>query len=209
MKFGYIREWEEEQGQSPIRQSMLEQVEDDRFLFGDIRTRSFDRRNYLFLRNMLRAGDVLFVDELDSLGYTLEDMAAEWQLLTKQLQVDVVVLQEAVQLDSRMYKAMGEAGVQMEQQMLNLLLYMSKLQQRREEEQQRISPGSAVQEGKKSGRPPLQMDWELFHATAQRWAAGEIDAQEACDITGSARSSWYKYTRELGYVRNNKRTKRK
>ena len=31
MKFGYIREWEEEQGQSPMWQRMLEQVEDDRF----------------------------------------------------------------------------------------------------------------------------------------------------------------------------------
>lgn len=209
MQFGYIREWAEEQGQSAARQQILEQIEDDRFLFSDVRTRNYERRNYQFMCNLLRAGDVLYLDELDSLGQTMEDMVAEWQMLTKQLQVDVVVLQAAVKLDSRYYKEQGESGMQMEQQMLNMLLYAEYLQQRREEEKQRTSGRAVVQDGRRHGRPPLQMDWALFHATAQRWAAGEIDAEQACQITGSARSSWYKYTKELGYVRNNKRTIRK
>ena len=206
MKFGYIREWAEEQGQSTARKRVMEQLGDDRFLFSDIRSRGCERSNYLFMRNMLRAGDVLFIDGLDSLGTTLETITAEWSFLTNRLQVDVVVLDEAVQLDSRIYRELGETGIQMEQQMLNMLLYAGILQQRREEEQRTINHDSNRQ---KSGRPPLQMDWDLFHATARRWADGEIDVEEACELTGSARSSWYKYTRDMGYMRNNKRTIKK
>ena len=55
-----------------------------------------------FLRNMLRAGDILYVDELGSLGGTLEEIADEWCSLTA-LQVDVAALAPAVQLDSRRF----------------------------------------------------------------------------------------------------------
>ena len=63
----------------------------------------------------------------------------------------------------------------------------------------------AKKAGKKFGRPALNWDWDLFDATAQRWADGEISLEEACDIMNSARSSWYKYVKERGFVRTRKR----
>ena len=94
MNLGYARVFEEEQGNGAMRQRMLEAVQDDRFLFEDIRNKDYERKNYVFMRNMLRPGDVLYVDGLDSLGRTFADMAQEWQHLTRELQVDVVVLEE-------------------------------------------------------------------------------------------------------------------
>ena len=40
--------------------------------------------------------------------------------------------------------------------------------------------------------------------TVQRWAAGEMNVEQDCALTGTARSSWYKYTKELGYTRERK-----
>ena len=157
---------------------------------------------------MLRSGDTLYIDGLDSLGDTLEDMAEEWRCLTGELQVDVVVLDAAVQLDSRRFRELGDTGRLLERQMLGLLSYIAELQRRKQLEQQRVS-GTAGQSGKKFGRPPLKMDWELFHQTAQRWADGEIDVEQACALTGTARSSWYKYAKEMGYARNGKRVVKK
>ena len=55
--------------------------------------KNLDRPGYQALKSaMLRSGDTLYVDGLDSLGSTLEEIAEEWRSLTKDLQVDVVVL---------------------------------------------------------------------------------------------------------------------
>lgn len=199
MQFGYIREWEYEDNET-MRQRMLEAIGEDRFLFCDNGGDGLERQNYLFLRHMLRAGDVLFLDELASLGNTWEAIAEEWQSLTGALQVDIVVLDTVLPLDSRLYRAMGEDGHKLEEQLLKMLQYVGGFEQRIQKKHMSMR----LQEGKRSGRPPLEMDWELFHATAKRWVAGEIDVQEACEITGSARSSWYKYTREQGYIRQHR-----
>ena len=90
MKFGYARVFAEKP--NPQWEKLVEVVGDDRFVFADRRTKEYERKNYLFLRNMLRSGDTLYVDGLDSLGSTLEEIAEEWRSLTKDLQVDVVVL---------------------------------------------------------------------------------------------------------------------
>ena len=186
MKFGYARVFAEEPNAQ--WEKLLELVGDDRFVFADRRTKEYERKNYLFLRNMLRPSDTLYVDSLDSLGGNLEEIAEEWRSLTGELQVDVVVLDGAVQLDSRRFRELGDTGRLLEQQ----------------------RAGSAAgQSGKKFGRPPLKMDWELFHQTAQRWADGEIDVEQACALTGTARSSWYKYAKEMGYARNGKRVVKK
>lgn len=204
MNFGYTRVFEEEQQSSPVREQMLGLVDSDRFLFQDIRNKVYDRSNYLFLRNMLRPGDVLYVDGLDSLGRNFADMAAEWRYLTREVQIDVVVLDDAMQLDSRRFRAMGEVGAQIEQQMLDVLVYATELLHRRLIESQREGISAAQKAGKKFGRPSLQMDWELFDATAQQWVDGEIGVEEACEIAGSTRSSWYKYAKERGFVRTKK-----
>ena len=125
MKFGYARVFAEKP--NPQWEKLVEVVGDDRFVFADRRTKEYERKNYLFLRNMLRSGDTLYVDGLDSLGSTLEEIAEEWRSLTKDLQVDVVVLDGAVQLDSRRFRELGDTGQLLEQQMLDLLCYVAEL----------------------------------------------------------------------------------
>lgn len=197
MNFGYYRAYADEPQNNPVQAKLLGLVEDDRFLFHDMRGATYEHSQYDFLCNMLRPGDVLYVDELDSLANTFDAMAAEWRRLTDTLQVDVVVLSASLTLDSRNYKATGAQGAQLEQQLLALLHYASALMERQAEERRH----DLQHDGKKVGRPTLQWDWDLFDATAQRWADGEISVDEACDIMDSARSSWYKYVKERGFVR--------
>ena len=116
MKFGYARVFAEDK--NPQWEKLVELVGDDRFVFADRRTKEYERKNYLFLRNMLRPGDTLYVDGLDSLGSTLEEIAEEWRSLTHDLQEDVVVLDGAAQLDSRRFRELGDTGKLLEQPIL-------------------------------------------------------------------------------------------
>ncbi len=198
MQFGYARRTEEEEQNNTMRQRLLELVGDDRFVFMDVRSKEFGRSNYLFMRNLFRTGDVLYIDGLDSLGQDFADIAQEWRELTQTLGVDVVVLESGGELDSRKFRNMGVVGQQLEEQMLYLLHYMGTLQERlcAYDEQKPVL---------RVGRPIIDWDWKLFDATAQRWADGEIELEEACAIMDSARSSWYKYAKARGFKRKTKR----
>ena len=201
MIFGYVRVNEQNWENSEIAKRMKELLGKEGKLFWDIRNKNYDREQYAQMRDMLQVGDVLYVDSLDSLGRTMERMAEEWTYLTQERQLDVVVLENSVQLDSRLFRDLGDTGRMLEQQMLALLVYLAELQHRKVNENQREGIDAAKKAGKRFGRPSLDWDWDLFDATARRWTENEIDLDEACRIVGSARSSWYKYAKERGFVR--------
>ena len=121
MDFGYIRILEQEEKDRALRDKVLEMLEDERTLFVDIRNKDYTRPAYERMCDMIQPGDVIYIDELDSLGRTYEDMAAEWYRLTHDWTIDVVVLSDRIQLDSRVFRQLGEEGRRLEQQMLELL----------------------------------------------------------------------------------------
>lgn len=203
MHFGYMRISTGEEEEKAVCQQLLTLVDDERFLFSDEDGREQQRKNYVFLCNMLRSGDVLYVDDLSSLGCTPMQIAAEWQRLIHEVGVDVVVLKGALPLNSLRFKELGAVGEEMEQLVLESLRYGAQFSRRK------VRSSDVVPAENNFGRPPLQLDWELFHRTAKRWADGEISVQEACAIVGTARSSWYKYVKDHGYVRGNKHTRKK
>lgn len=203
MKFGYMRVWEqdEDEQEQALKERMLELLQDARLLFVDVRDKDYSRPAYERMCQMIQPGDVIYIDELDSLGRNYEDMASEWQRLVQNWNVDVVLLNDRVQLDSRAFRDMGRTGRQLQQLMLDLLLYMADLQRRRVQENQREGIARAKQAGTRFGRPSIERDWDLIEATAQRWVNGEITMVQACAITNTPRSSLYQYMKDHGYVR--------
>ena len=115
MIFGYVRVNEQNWENSEIAKRMKELLGKEGKLFWDIRNKNYDREQYTQMRDMLQVGDVLYVDSLDSLGRTLERMAEEWTYLTRERQIDVVVLENSVQLDSRLFRDLGDTGRMLEQ----------------------------------------------------------------------------------------------
>ena len=153
MDFGYIRILEQEEKDRALRDKVLEMLEDERTLFVDIRNKDYTRPAYERMCDMIQPGDVIYIDELDSLGRTYEDMAAEWYRLTHDWTIDVVVLSDRVQLDSRVFRQLGEEGKRLERQMLDLLVYMAELQHRKVRDNQREGIEKARQAGRRFGRP--------------------------------------------------------
>ena len=102
----------------------------------------------------------LFSDDLSSLGCTPMQIAAEWQRLIHEVGVDVVVLKGALPLTSLRFKDLGAVGEEMEQLVLESLRYGAQFSRRK------ARSSDAVPSENNFGRPPLQLDWELFHRTA-------------------------------------------
>ena len=73
---------------------------------------------------------------LDSLGRTFDDMAQGWQHLTRELQVDVVVLEDAMDLTAVGFECHGALQESSWSSSCCILTY-SDIQQRRSKENQR------------------------------------------------------------------------
>ena len=200
MEYGYARVTQSELGSSDVRDHIIKKLTDAANYYEDIRGKVYERESYLKLRENLQEGDVLFIDELDSLGRKMSDVVEEWNFLTKERMVDVVVLNPMVQIDSRAFKKQGRTGGKMENLMLSLLLYTADLQHRRIVDNQREGIDRALKAGVKFGRPTNDMDWDLFHQVAGRWAAKELDASEAYHLLNMTRSNFYHYMKLYGYT---------
>ena len=62
--------------------------------------KDFDRPNYKKLVKKLKAGDLLYILSIDRLGHNYEEILLQWRIITKEKQVDVVVLDMPL-LDTR------------------------------------------------------------------------------------------------------------
>lgn len=175
---------------------------EERYIFKDIASgKNFERPGYLAMKQMLREGDCLYIDSLDRLGRDYDGIIKEWKQITRELNCDIVALDQAQLFDSKKFREMGEIGRLLEDQMLSLLAYVADTERKKTLERQRQGIESAKKKGIKFGRPSSIDDWELFDRTAKRWITGEITAAEACRITGARKTSWYKYTKERGFVK--------
>ena len=88
--------------------------------------RDFERLEYRRLVEVLDAGDVLAVKSIDRLGRNYEEVIEQWRLLTKELAVDVVVLDMPL-LDTRTTDH-GLTGTFISDMVLQLLSYVAQLE---------------------------------------------------------------------------------
>ena len=102
MDFMYIRCSAKDQNEARQVAKAKDLGIDDRHIFIEKASgKDFDRPVYLGMKNAaLREGDVLYIDSLDRLGRNYEGIVAEWQSLTKEIGVDIVVLDMPL-LDTR------------------------------------------------------------------------------------------------------------
>lgn len=198
-KIGYVRVSSKEQNLARQIELMSKNDIDERFIFTDKSSgANFERDGYKAMKRVLRAGDVLFIENLDRLGRDYNGILEEWRDIRNQ-GVHIVALDNQELFDSRKFEAMGDIGKLLENQMLNIFAYVSEQERTKMLRRQKEGIETARKAGVKFGRPTSVSDWNLFDQTAKRWAAGEITAAEACRITGCKKTSWYKYTKERGF----------
>lgn len=206
VKIAYVRVSTKDQNLARQIELMIKNGIDERFIFTDKSTGSnFERDGYKAMRRVLREGDVLFIENLDRLGRDYNGILQEWREI-RSMGVHIVALDNKELFDSRKFEAMGDVGKLLENQMLSIFAYVSEQERTKMLRRQKEGIETAKKAGVKFGRPLSISNWELFDQTAQRWIAGEISAAEACRITGSKKTSWYKYTAERGFIKPQEKT---
>ena len=99
--YGYVRVSSTDQNEERQMIALQKATIPTKNIFMDKQSgKDFDRPNYKKLVKKLKAGDLLYILSIDRLGRNYEEILLQWRIITKEKQVDVVVLDMPL-LDTR------------------------------------------------------------------------------------------------------------
>ncbi|KAA0756046.1 recombinase family protein [Bacillus sp. BF2-3] len=206
--YGYIRVSTKEQNEQRQLHKMMERGVEARRIFVDKASgRNFDRPQYQLLRKILSQGDIVYIDALDRMGRNYDEVISEWKYITRELQADIIVLENETLFDSRKFREMGDMGRLMEDQFLSLLSYVA--DQERKKIRQRQAEGIAVakSQGKHLGRPQLnlsalnQKKLYIIEETYPKWKNREITGVQFMKLLELKKNTFYKIIKEYEAIK--------
>ena len=192
--YGYIRVSTTEQNEDRQRIALEGKGVAAAHIYMDKQSgKDFDRPQYKRLVRRLRPGDLLYVQSIDRLGRNYQEIQTQWRILTKELGVDLCVLDMPL-LDTRNGKDL--MGTFIADLVLQILSFVA--QKERENIRQRQAAGIAAAKarGVRFGRPPRPLP-ENYHSAYQKWKAGTLSGAAAAKECGMPLAS-FRYRAE-GY----------
>ncbi|MGG5737425.1 recombinase family protein [Bacillus cereus group sp. IBL03679] len=156
--------------------------------------KDFKRPEYQLMKRMLRKGDILYIQSLDRLGRNKQMILAEWQELSQEKQIDIVVLDMPL-LNTMRYKDLNGIENLISDLILQLLSYMAEDERKRTREQQKKGIEVAMQKGITFGRKKIEID-HTFISVYQEWKQHKITAVEAMKRVGMKNNTFYRRVKE-------------
>lgn len=203
MNVGYIRVSTTEQNIDRQLSKMKQLKIEDRFIFIDKASgKDFNRPQYQAMLNVVREGDILYIDALDRLGRNYDAIMKEWKFITREINADIVVLENETLFDSRKFKSMGDMGKLMEDQFLSLLSYVADQERQKILKRQAEGIAEAKKQGKHLGRPRLNLSTiskhqrEVLENNYQAWKEKKITGVEFAEKLELKKNSFYKIIKE-------------
>lgn len=156
--------------------------------------KNFERPAYQKLVKRLKTGDLLIIKSIDRLGRNYNDILVQWQYITKELKVDILVLDMDL-LDTRQ-KSGNLTGTLIADLVLQIFAYVA--QTEREFICQRQAEGieAAKRKGKKFGRPKKEMP-KQFKEVCQRCKKGELSTRQAAELLGISHTTFYRRYKKI------------
>ena len=171
---------------------------EERYIFVDKASgKDFSRSAWQAMMNVVRSGDIIYIDALDRLGRNYDEIILQWKHITRELGSDIVALDNEGLFDSRKYKEMGNLGKLQEDLILTILSWVAEQERLKIRQRQREGIDLAMVEGRYKGRPEITVDSDMFNSVYVRWRSGEIMAVEAMRILCIKKDKFYRLVRDI------------
>ena len=193
--YGYIRVSSTDQNEGRQRMAFEQKaIPADHIFMDKLSVKDFQRPQYQELLKRLKPGDQLCIISIDRLGRNYEEIQQQWRFLTKEKQVDILVLDMPL-LDTRHDKDL--LGTFIADLVLQVLSFVA--QNERENIRKRQAEGIAVakRNGVRFGPKPQPLP-KNFSEIFLLWKQGNISMTEAAKRTGMARSTFRKKVKSYG-----------
>jgi len=185
--YGYVRVSSIDQNESRQRMALHEHaIAEERIYTDKISGKDFQRPQYQTMLKRLKPGDQLCITSIDRLGRNYEEIQRQWRILTRDMRVDILVLDMPL-LDTRRDKDL--LGTFIADLVLQVLSFVA--QNERENIRKRQAEGIAAAKvsGVRFGREPKPLP-EDFPQVYELWSKGQILTSEAARRCGMARSTF-------------------
>ena len=193
-EYGYVRVSSTDQNEDRQMIALQENGVQSRNIYMDkMSGKDFNRPEYKRLVKKLKAGDTLFVLSIDRLGRNYEDIQSQWRLLTKDIGVDICVIDMPL-LDTRNGKDL--MGTFIADLVLQILSFVAQSEREKIRERQEQGIAAAKARGVRFGRPEKVLP-ENFPKMVKDWEKKRlplVDLLRECDMS---EATFYRKLREL------------
>ena len=155
--------------------------------------KNFERPRYTAMKELLKKGDLLYILSIDRLGRNYEEIQRQWKELTKDIGIDICVIDMPL-LDTRNGKdLMGTFIADLVLQILSFVADNERTNIRKRQEQ---GIAAAKARGVKFGRPEAPVP-DDFGNIVKRWEKGKISFDEAIRECDMSQATFYRRLREF------------
>lgn len=160
--------------------------------------KDFERPQYKKLVKKLNAGDLLYILSIDRLGRNYEDIQKQWRILTKDIGIDVCVIDMPL-LDTRNGKDL--MGTFIADLVLQILSFVAQNERENIKKRQAQGISAAKAKGVKFGRPESPVPDE-FDKLIRQWEKKEITIAELLAVCNMSEATFYRKLREYRIINN-------
>ena len=191
--YGYVRVSSQDQNEDRQLIALREKLVDPKQTYIDKQSgKDFYRPQYKKMLKKLKAGDLLYVLSIDRLGRNYEEIQRQWRILTKDIGIDICVIDMPL-LDTRNGKDL--MGTLIADLVLQILSFVAQSERENIKKRQAEGIAAARARGVHLGRPVLPIP-DDFETVLKEWEAGKItlsEAQKRCNMT---ETTFYRRRRE-------------
>lgn len=187
--YGYVRVSSAEQNEDRQIRALAKQNIIQKNIYIDKQSgKDFNRPQYKKLVRKLKKGDILYILSIDRLGRNYEEIQNQWRILTKEMGIDIVVIDMPL-LDTRSGKDL--MGTFIADLVLQILSFVA--QNERENIRLRQAQGIAAARlrGVKFGRPKKALP-DNFDEIVLNWRDKKISLPEVLIICGISEATFYR-----------------
>ena len=193
-KYGYVRVSTREQ--NPERQliALREISIPEQNIFIDKQSgKDFERPSYKRMVRRMKRDDLLYIKSIDRLGRNYGEILEQWQILTKEKEIDIVVLDMPL-LDTRRGKDL--MGMFLSDIVLQVLSFVAENERSNIRQRQAEGIAAAKARGVRFGRPAIPYP-DNFYQIHRDWRNKKITLRQAADACEMPVGTFYGKARKF------------
>ena len=192
--YGYIRVSSQDQNEDRQRIALAQFRIPKKQIFLDKQSgKDFDRPAYRRMVRKFRPGDLLYILSIDRLGRNYEEIQKEWRILTKEIGIDICVIDMPL-LDTRQGKDL--MGTFIADLVLQILSFVAQSERENIRRRQAEGIAAAKSRGVKFGRPERPLPPE-FHQLHRAWRNKKMTLRQAAEACGMPVGTFYSKARKI------------
>ncbi len=197
--YGYIRVSSADQNEERQRVALEEAGINEKNIYMDkFSGKDFNRPQYKKLVQKMKKGDVLYILSIDRLGRNYEEIQNQWRILTKEIDIDICVLDMPL-LDTRMCKDL--LGTFIADIVLQILSFVAQNERENIKKRQAQGIAAAKARGVHMGRPVKKVP-DDFEELIGKWKKKQISLDIVLEKSHMAEATFYRRLREYRLMDN-------